>query len=45
MGHSTPAAQAGAARITLGRYTHLLVGELERARDQLDAFLVEREDA
>ncbi len=45
MGHSTPAAQVGAARITLGRYTHILEGELERARDQLDAFLAEREGA
>jgi integrase len=45
MGHSTPAAQVGAARITLGRYTHMLEGELERARDQLDAFLAEREGA
>jgi hypothetical protein len=30
------------AATSLGRYTHLLEGELERARDQLDAFLVER---
>lgn len=43
MGHKTPEAQAGAAPITLGRYTHVLAGELERARDQLDAFLTERE--
>jgi integrase len=45
MGHSTPEAQIGAARITLGRYTHLLEGELDRAREQLDAFLLEREGA
>jgi len=42
MGHKTPAYQAGAARITLARYTHTLPGELERARDLLDAFLSER---
>jgi hypothetical protein len=43
MGHSTPeraaAAAAGAAGITLGRYTHALPGDLERARDQLDDFI------
>ena len=33
---------AGAAAITLQRYTHTLPGELERARDLLDAFLIER---
>jgi integrase len=43
MGHKVPEAQAGAAPITLGRYTHVLAGELERARDQLDSFLAERE--
>ncbi len=43
MGHKTPEAQAGAAPITLGRYTHVLAGELERAREQLDRFLAERE--
>ena len=43
MGHKTPELQPGAAAITLGRYTHVLAGELERARDQLEAFLVERE--
>ncbi len=42
MGHSTPERQPGAAPITLNRYTHVLAGELERARDQLDAFLTER---
>lgn len=44
MGHSTPeraaAAAAGAAGLTLARYTHALPGDLERARDQLDAYLV-----
>lgn len=43
MGHSTPeraaAAAAGAAGITLGRYTHTMPGDLERARDLLDAYL------
>jgi hypothetical protein len=42
MGHKTPQYQAGAARITLQRYTHMLPGELERAREQLEAFLRER---
>ena len=42
MGHKTPEYQPGAASITLRRYTHTLPGELERARDLLDAFLAER---
>jgi hypothetical protein len=42
MGHRTPEFQPGAARITLQRYTHVLPGELERAREQLDKFLIER---
>lgn len=42
MGHRTPEHQTGAARVTLQRYTHVLPGELERTRDQLDAFLAER---
>lgn len=42
MGHATPDHQAGAAAITLNRYTHVLEGEMEKARDQLDAFLEER---
>lgn len=42
MGHKTPEYQPGAARITLERYTHVLPGELERARELLDAFLAER---
>lgn len=42
MGHATPGRQAGAAPITLNRYTHVLEGELENARDQLDVFLAER---
>jgi integrase len=42
MGHKTPEHQAGAAPITLRRYTHTLPGELERARDLLDTFLAER---
>jgi integrase len=42
MGHKTPEYQPGAARITLERYTHMLPGELERARKQLDEFLAER---
>jgi integrase len=43
MGHKTPTYRPGAARITLQRYTHMLPGELERAREQLEAFLRERE--
>lgn len=42
MGHKTPEYQPGAASITLRRYTHTLPGALERARDLLDRFLVER---
>lgn len=45
MGHQTPAHQPGAAAITLSRYTHVLTGELELARDQLEAFLAAREQA
>lgn len=44
MGHKAPKRQPDAAPITLRRYTHVLPGELERARDQLDAFLAEREE-
>ncbi|HTR74542.1 MAG TPA: tyrosine-type recombinase/integrase [Solirubrobacterales bacterium] len=44
MGHKAPRRQADAAPITLRRYTHVLPGELERARDQLDVFLVTREE-
>lgn len=39
MGHSTPAIQAGAAPITLARYTHLMPDAFEQARRQLDAWL------
>jgi integrase len=42
MGHKTPEYQPGAASITLRRYTHTLPGELERARDILDAFIDQR---
>jgi integrase len=46
MGHKAPKAQKhpDAAPITLRRYTHVLEGELERARDQLDVFLASREE-
>src|SRR6201999_2583932 len=44
MGHKAPKRQPDAAPITLRRYTHILPGELERARDQLDFFLVTREE-
>ena len=43
VGHKTPEYQLGAARITLQRYTHMLPGELERARALLDKFIEERE--
>jgi integrase len=43
MGHKTPTyRQPGAARITQDRYTHMLPGELQRALEQLEAFLEER---
>ncbi len=42
MGHKTPEYQPGAARITLERYTHVLPGKLEHARERLDGFLDER---
>jgi hypothetical protein len=45
IGHATPGPAAGAAPITLARYTHTLPGEMERARDQLNAFLAERMNA
>lgn len=43
MGHRVPRRHYDAAPITLSRYTHVLPGELERARDQLDSFLERRE--
>ncbi len=43
MGHQIPQGRYGSAPITLRRYTHVLPGELERARDRLDAFLATRE--
>ena len=45
MGHATPEHQPGAAKITLERYTHALPGDLERAREQLDAYLAEGDRA
>lgn len=39
MGHATPDRQAGAAAITLARYTHALPDDVLRARDQLAAYL------
>jgi integrase len=44
MGHQVPQGRYEAAPITLRRYTHVLPGELERARVRLDAFLAEREN-
>jgi len=43
MGHGSAKRQLGAAPITLRRCTHVLPGELERARDRLDDFLATRE--
>jgi integrase len=43
MGHKAPKRQPDAAPITLRRYTHVLPGELERARDELQGFLDKRE--
>lgn len=45
MGHKTPklTEHPDAAPITLRRYTHVLMGELERAFRRLEAFLDERE--
>jgi integrase len=45
MGHKAPKRNLHpeAAPITLRRYTHVLPGELQRARDQLDQFLAARE--
>lgn len=45
MGHKAPAYQPGAATTTLRRYTHVLPGELELARNRLDQFLTERTGA
>lgn len=42
MGHKTAEYQPGAAQITLQRYTHVLPGELERARELFDVFLSAR---
>lgn len=46
MGHKAPRRHShpDAAPITLRRYTHVLAGELDRARDQLDEFLAGREE-
>jgi integrase len=43
MGHSTPAYQAGAARITQERYTHVLPGELLDAKTTFEHWLSEAE--
>lgn len=43
MGHATPAFQPGAAVITLARYTHALPEDIERAREQLAAYLAKRQ--
>jgi site-specific recombinase XerD len=43
MGHAIPVRQVGAAAITLARYTHALPEDVERARGQLGAYLLERQ--
>jgi integrase len=43
MGHKAPRRQFDVAPITLRLYTHVLPGEMERARDRLEAFLASRE--
>lgn len=43
MGHATPALQAGAAHITLARYTHALAADIEQARETLSRYLAERQ--
>ncbi len=43
MGHTTPERQAGAAQITLARYSHLMPDAIETARAQLDSWLVAEE--
>ncbi len=43
MGHATPSRQPGAAAITLARYTHALLEDIERARDLLGSYLAERQ--
>jgi hypothetical protein len=39
MAHATPDRQAGAAHITLARYTHLMPDAIEDARSQLESWL------
>jgi integrase len=41
MGHAVPSHQPGAAQITQERYTHVLPGDLVRAREQLETFVLE----
>lgn len=43
MGHAIPERQPGAAPITLARYTHALPEDIARARDQLAAYLADRQ--
>jgi integrase len=45
MGHAIPQRQEGAAEITQARYTHVLPGDLELAREQLDTFLAPKANA
>ncbi|MGH2862437.1 MAG: hypothetical protein ACRDLT_13170, partial [Solirubrobacteraceae bacterium] len=45
MGHATPERQAGAAQITLARYTHALPEDVLKARDTLAAYLTTNQAA
>jgi hypothetical protein len=45
MGHATPARQAGAAQITLARYTHAPPEDMEVARKKLAAYLANYDEA
>ncbi len=45
MGHSTPAHQPGAARVTQQRYTHVLPGELAEARTLFERWLTAANEA
>jgi hypothetical protein len=45
MDHTTPERQAGAAQITLARYTHALPEDILKARDTLGAYLAANQKA
>lgn len=45
MGHKAPKAQPDAAPLTLRTYTHVLSGQMEKAREQLDTFITDHINA